>query len=44
MKSIVILAVIIGLGHVLSMKMNAEDFAGIDYLPATEAFTKIKAV
>ena len=44
MKIIALLAVIIGLTQAFSLNMNTEDFGGIDYLPATQAFTKIKVV
>ena len=44
MKILALLAVIIGLAHGFALNMNAADFNGIDYLPATQAFTKIKVI
>ena len=32
------------LGFILSLALCVEDFNGIDYLPATETFTKIKVI
>ena len=38
MRIILVLAVLV------SGALSAEDFNGIDYLPATQAFTRIKSI
>ena len=38
MKALLFIVLIFGLAY------SVEDFNGIDYLPATEAFTKIKVI
>ena len=44
MKTIIIIAIVLTISQCFSLNMNTEDFGGIDYLPATQAFTKIKVV
>eukprot|EP00828_Plagiopyla_frontata_P035150 TRINITY_DN45_c0_g1_i2.p1 TRINITY_DN45_c0_g1~~TRINITY_DN45_c0_g1_i2.p1 ORF type:complete len:408 (-),score=90.93 TRINITY_DN45_c0_g1_i2:186-1409(-) len=44
MKQLVLLAFLVIGSQCFALNMNALDFNGIDYLPATEAFTKIKVI
>ena len=44
MKIFLLIGLVLSLANGLVLDMKALDFNGIDYLPATTAFTKIKSI
>jgi len=44
MNKIILIVIILGIYNCSELEMSSADFAGIDYLPATEAFTKVKGI